>query len=105
MYDKYERFNIYLNFIAGSSTGGTAETAANKDFRFFNVQISGLPFINNNSVIMTHIEVPSTATTPWKDTTLNQFPITIYKTPMANINIDLINIFQILIMCHQLMQK
>jgi hypothetical protein len=92
MYDKYERFNIYLNFIAGSSTGITAETAVNKEFRFFNVQISGLPFINNNSMTMTHIEVPTTASTPWLNTTMNQFPITIYKTPTTTINIDLINI-------------
>jgi hypothetical protein len=90
MYDKYEKFNIYLNFIAGSSTGTTDETTLN--YRLFQVNVSGLPFINNNSVIMTIADVPYTADTPWRHTTLNQIPFTINKTPMTTINIDLLTV-------------
>jgi hypothetical protein len=90
MYDKYEKFNIYLNFLAGSATGTTAETTL--DYRLFQIQVSGLPFINNNSVIMAIADIPATADTPWRHTTLNQIPFTISKTPMTTINIDLLNI-------------
>jgi hypothetical protein len=88
MYDKYEKFNIYLNFIAGSATGTTAE--ASLDYRLFQVNVSGLPFINNNSITMAIVDAPTTAGTPWRHSTLNQIPYTINKTPMTTINIDLL---------------
>jgi hypothetical protein len=70
LYEKYERFNISLNYIAGSSTGLTTETINNN--KIFNIKMTGLQFtstynhktgINNNIASMGILSVPLTTST------------------------------------------
>ena len=47
MYDRYDKFNISLNFIAGSRTGSTVEDAP--DNRNVSVRMRGLNFTSSYS--------------------------------------------------------
>jgi hypothetical protein len=99
MYDRYERFNISLNFIGGSATGSTAETSPEN--RCFYVQMRGLNFTssydqatrnNNNAVVLTVLNIPSEALTAWNNTNFTPQYFTFQKQDLVNINIDLLNI-------------
>jgi hypothetical protein len=99
MYDRYERFNLSLIFVSGSKTGTTAETGA--DNRNFYVRMRGLLFTssfdqgsgnNNNSVVLSSLRIPLTASTTWDSTNFIQQYFTFQKQDMVNINIDLINV-------------
>jgi hypothetical protein len=96
LYDRYERFNISLNFAAGSSTGTIAE--AIYDNRTFQVKMKGLPFIssfninqdvNIGQVCFNVISLPATASTPWNNNYFSQQYYTFTKQDMVNITIDL----------------
>jgi hypothetical protein len=98
MFEKFERFNICLNFVAGAATGGVADNTVNIDNRNLQVKLSGLPFTssynqptlnNNNSVVMTVVTIPSTAVTTWVN---NYFTVQYYtftKQSIVNLSIDL----------------
>jgi hypothetical protein len=99
MFEKYERFNICLNYIGGTATGSAAETTP--DYRTFICKLSGLPFSSsyniptnaNTGVVNLQIfRVPLTASTTW----FNGFPgtqmYTFSKQNLVNISIDLVNI-------------
>lgn len=99
MYDRYEKFNLSLIFIAGSKTGTTAETGA--DNRTFYVRMRGLNFNstydqatgnNNNLVVLTSIRIPLEASTPWINSYFSTQYFTFQKQDNVNINIDLVNI-------------
>jgi hypothetical protein len=96
MFDKYERFNICLNFIGGASTGSTAETTA--DNRCFQIKLSGLPFLssyniptiaNTGVVNLQVIQVPLTASTTWVNNFIGSQMYTFSKQEQVNISIDL----------------
>jgi hypothetical protein len=96
MYDKYERFNINLNFAAGGATGSTVESVA--DNRMFLVKLSGLPFTssynqptntNINQVVLTAIQLPLAATTTWYNNFFTTQYCTFTKQDIVNITIDL----------------
>ena len=96
MFEKYDRFNINLNYIAGGATAGNAET--NADNRLFQVKLSGLPFTssynqptqtNVGSVNLTVVQVPSTASTTWYNNFLSQQYFTFTKQDLVNITVDL----------------
>ena len=100
MYDRYDKFNISLNFIAGGATGTSAETIS--DFRNFYVKFKGLNFSttynqstqnNCDSVILTSIQVPLTASTAWLNNYFTQQYFTFSKAEISSINIDLLNIY------------
>lgn len=99
MYDRYEKFNISLVFIAGAKTGTAVETGANN--RIFYVRMRGLNFNssydqgtgnNNNSVVLTSLRVPLEASTTWVNQNFTQQYFTFQKQDNVNINIDLVNI-------------
>ena len=96
MYDKYERFNINLNFVAGGATGSTLEPVP--DNRMFLVKLSGLPFTssynqptntNINQVVLTAIQVPLSASTTWYNNFFTTQYCTFTKQDIVNISIDL----------------
>jgi hypothetical protein len=95
MYDKYERFNIALNFIAGSATG---TTNGGGDNRIFTVKMGGLPWTssydvglgcNTGKVILTAIQVPTAGGSSWVNNYFTQQYYTFTKQDMCNISIDL----------------
>jgi hypothetical protein len=99
MYDRYERFNINLNFICGARTGTTAE--ANADNRTYYVRMRGLNFTssydqktgnNDNSVVLTSLRIPITANSVWDFSNFTTQYFTFRKQDMVNINIDLITV-------------
>jgi hypothetical protein len=96
MYDKYDRFNISLNYIGGAACGTAAETSA--DNRIFMVKLSGLPFTssynlttnaNNGTAVLTIADVPLEASSTWSYTALSEKYFTFMKQEMVNISIDL----------------
>lgn len=100
MYDRYERFNISLNFICGARCGSVAESTI--DTRVFYVRMRGLNFTssydqktgnNDNSVALTCLRIPTPAFTTWDVSNLTPVYFTFLKQETVNINIDLINIF------------
>jgi hypothetical protein len=100
MYDRYERFNISLNFISGSRTGSANETVA--DGRMFYVRMRGLNFTssydqktgnNDNSAVFATLSLPLSAFTPWNFSTLTPIYFTFRKQETTNINIDLVWLF------------
>jgi len=99
MYNRYEKFNISLNFIAGAKTGTADEIAGNN--RIFYVRMRGLNFTssydqktgnNNNSVVLTSFNVPLDGALTWVHENFKQQYFTFQKQDYVNINIDLINI-------------
>jgi hypothetical protein len=98
LYDKYERFNISLNFAAGSSTGTIAENNTAADNRMLQVKMKGLPFIssfnvnqdvNIGQVCFNTISIPLTSYSPWNNNYFTQQFYTFTKQDMVNITIDL----------------
>lgn len=98
MYDKYERFNINLNFASGGATGVSAEAQTSSDNRMFLVKLSGLPFTssynqssntNINQVVLTAIQLPLTSTTTWYNNYFTTQYCTFTKQDLVNISIDL----------------
>jgi hypothetical protein len=96
LYDKYERFNISLNFAAGAATGSTQETVY--DNRLFQVKMKGLPFtssfnvnqdVNTGQVCFNTINLPLGASTAWNNNYFSQQYYTFTKQDMVNITIDL----------------
>jgi hypothetical protein len=94
LYDRYEKFNICLNFVGCSETGATNEQY--EDYRIFQIKLSGLNFTssNNGSVIASIIEIPLTANTTYSNTSLNPINFTFVKQEMVNITIDLITLYE-----------
>lgn len=100
MYDRYERFNISLNFMCGSRCGSAAEGTA--DNRTFYVRMRGLNFTssydqktgnNDNSVVLTSLRIPNGANSVWDLANITTTYFTFRKQETVNINIDLINVF------------
>lgn len=100
MYDRYEKFNISLNFVGGSATGTNDETDANN--RNFYVRMKGLNFTssynqgtgnNDNSVILTPLIIPVGAEKTWNHMYFTPTLFTFQKQDMVNINIDLLCLF------------
>jgi hypothetical protein len=96
LFDKYDRFNINLNFVAGSQTGTTAETDLNN--RMFLVKLSGLPFTssynqptknNIGTVVLTAIQASEKANATWVNNFLTPQFCTFTKQDIVNITIDL----------------
>jgi hypothetical protein len=96
MFDKYERFNICLNFIGGAATGSSAET--NPDNRCFQIKLSGLPFLssyniptiaNTGIIHLQVVQVPLTIATTWVNNFFNSQMYTFAKQDLVNISIDL----------------
>ena len=99
MYDRYDKFNISLNFIAGSRTGSTAEDTP--DNRTVSVRMRGLNFTssysqasgnNNNSIVLSTVQVPLTNNTAWENNYFTQQYFTFQKQETATITIDLISV-------------
>jgi hypothetical protein len=95
MYDKYERFNIALNFIAGSATGGSN---GNQNDRVLTVKMSGLPWTSSydvatnshtGKVILTSVQVPTAAGSAWVNNSFTENYFTFTKQDLCNISIDL----------------
>lgn len=100
MYDRYEKFNISLNFIAGAAVGSSIDAIV--DNRIFYVRLKGLNFItsynqltqnNCGSVVLTSIQVPLTINTSWLNNYFTQQYFTFQKNDMVQLNIDLLNIY------------
>jgi hypothetical protein len=100
MYDRYERFNISLNFMCGARTGIATEAIA--DYRTFYVRMRGLNFTssydqktgnNDNSVILTSLRIPTPSNSVWDLANITTTYFTFIKQETVNINIDLINVF------------
>ena len=98
MYDRYDKFNISLNFVAGTKMGTANET--NFDTRLLNVRLRGLNFTssynqptgnNNNSIILTSMQLPTTPL-PWANNYITQQYFTFQKQESATITIDLISV-------------
>jgi hypothetical protein len=98
MYDRYDKFNLSLNFVAGTRSGTVGET--NLDARLINVRLRGLNFTssynqpsgnNNNSIFLTTLQLP-TNTTPWANNYLTQQYFTFQKQETATITIDLLSV-------------
>jgi len=98
MYDRYDKFNLSLNFVAGAKSGTVNET--NIDTRLLNVRLRGLNFTssynqpsgnNNNSIVLTTLQLP-TNTTPWANNYLTQQYFTFQKQETATITIDLLSV-------------
>lgn len=96
MFEKYDRFNICLNFVAGAATGATAEN--NPDQRILSVKLNGLPFTssynqptiaNTGTVVLTSIQIPTTAVTTWVNNYFTSQYYTFTKQTLVNIGIDL----------------
>jgi hypothetical protein len=92
LYDKYERFNISLNFAAGSTTGAVAEIIL--DNRTFQIKMKGLPFVtsfnpstssNTGQVCFNIISVPLTANTSWVQNYFTQQYYTFTKQDIVNL--------------------
>ena len=99
IYDRYDKFNISLNFIAGSRTGSVVEDAP--DNRNVSVRMRGLNFTssysqasgnNNNSIVLSTIQIPLTNNTPWVNNYFTQQYFTFQKQETATITIDLISV-------------
>ena len=99
MYDRYDKFNISLNFIAGSRTGSVVEDAP--DNRNVSVRMRGLNFTssysqasgnNNNSIVLSTIQIPLTNNTAWVNNYFTQQYFTFQKQETATITIDLISV-------------
>jgi hypothetical protein len=93
LYDRYERFNIFLNFAARSSTGTIAENNTGSDNR-----MKGLPFIssfnvnqdvNIGQVCFSTISNPLISYSPWNNNYFTKQFYTFTKQDMVNITIDL----------------
>jgi hypothetical protein len=100
MFDKYDRFNISLNFVGTSETGTGEETTS--DFRFFQVMLSGLSFTttynhsyksSDNKALMGLVNFPLTAQTAYITNQQNSATYTFEKTQNVSLTIDLLNIF------------
>jgi hypothetical protein len=96
MFDKYERFNICLNFIGGAATGTVAE--GGPDNRCFQIKLSGLPFLssynvptiaNTGVVHLQVIQIPLTSNTTWVNNFIGSQMYTFAKQEQVNISIDL----------------
>ena len=99
MYDRYDKFNISLNFIAGSRTGSVVEDAPTN--RNVSVRMRGLNFTssysqasgnNNNSIVLSTIQIPLTNNTAWVNNYFTQQYFTFQKQETATITIDLISV-------------
>ena len=97
MFEKYERFNICLNFVAGAATGSSAETTY-ADNRMFQVKLTGLPFTssynhptlsNAGTVVLTCVQVPLGSSTTWVNNYFTSQYYTFTKQTLVNISIDL----------------
>jgi len=95
MYDKYERFNIALNFIAGSQTG---TSSGSSDNRIFTVKMGGLPWTssydvglgcNTGKVILTAVQIPINGSSTWVNNYFTQQYYTFTKQDLCNITMDL----------------
>ena len=99
MYDRYEQFNIRLNFICGARTGSSIDGSF--DTRNFYVRMRGLNFSssydqkngnNNNSVVLTSLFIEPYNNISWDIRTSATQNFVFIKQDMVNINIDLINV-------------
>jgi hypothetical protein len=99
MFDKYDRFNISLNFVGTSETGSGTETTS--DFRFFQVMLSGLQFTtsynhshrsSDNKALVGIVNIPLTANTAYITNQQNSATYTFEKTQNVSLTIDLLNI-------------
>jgi hypothetical protein len=99
MFDKYDRFNISLNFVGTSETGTVAETSS--DYRFFQVMLSGLQFTttynhsyrsSDNKALMGLVNIPLTEDTAYITNQQNSATYTFEKTQNVSLTIDLLNL-------------
>ena len=104
MYDKYERFNIYLYQINQTGTMTFSAKAIDPQYSMVDVRISGLPFLDNGYNVVSRNNISSAYLTSYL---LNQFnylnggsttymynPIILTfgkSTEIVNINIDMKN--------------
>jgi hypothetical protein len=99
MFDKYDRFNISLNFVGTSETGTATETIS--DLRFFQVILSGLSFTttynhsyqsSDNKALMGLVNFPLISSTAYITNQQNPSTYTFDKSQNVSLTIDLLNI-------------
>ena len=102
LYDKFERFNLKLNFVGGSATGDLDEDLISN--RNLYVSMKGPAWIssyneksnnNDSSQIITVLNIPLLKNSTWiYNNTNNYYGFTFSKNEVINITIDLLTILE-----------